>query len=577
MNMALLRLAAVAIAIMAVVDPAVTSSRASRPVVSIVPTSAGEVALSGRVEQAIARRFTVVRGRMDGAAGTVLVGTTLPDEFTSMPGTVVAVSSATTSPSVEIVDVDVPREVSLNARVPVQLRVAVKGTTRQTIEVTLRNAGAIVDTAAASVGGDTTVVAVSLTFVPVAAGPTQLTISARLTVTGSADSGSVVVDARDARYPVLFFDPRASWYSTFVRRAVEEDPRFVVTSRVQTSRGVSNVSGSAPASLRDASLDDYSTIVVGSPDQLSANDVSALDRYMRDLGGSAVLLLDGRVTANVNRLTGVDRWSSARLQNPVVLDDSSGAGPIRARDLAWPATSPAGMSVHAWNRARDSTVRPIVWSVPVGAGRLLASGALDAWHHRDRGASNFDSYWPLLLAGLSAAASRPVAIALGREILQPGQETTVRVTVRGAAIANDRSVSVRAVMTNGSDSSFVRLWPTPEQGTMQGRVVAPASPGPWRLVVRAGSAIESAAFVVDSVGRSAIADEADIISAFVSSRGGFSLDDSQLRELPDRLSAAFRPVSRVETWHPMRSAWWLLPFTALLGAEWWWRRRRGLA
>ena len=577
MNMALLRFVAVAIAIMAVVDPAVTSSRAARPVVSIVPASAGEEVLADRVEAAISRRFTVVRGRMDGAAGTVLVGTTLPDEFTSMPGTVVAVSPGTPSPSVTIVAVDVPRDVPLNARVPVQLRVAVTGATRQTIAVVLRSAGVVADTATVPFSGDSAIVPFNLTFVPLAARLTQLTVEARLTGTSSADSASVVVDAREARYPVLFFDPRASWFSTFVRRAVEGDPRFVATSRVQTSRGVSNVSGSAPASLRDASLDAFSSVVVGSPDQLSANDVSALERYMREQGGSVVLLLDGRVTANVNRLTGVARWSSARLQNPVVLDDSSGSGPIRARELAWPATSPAGMSMHVWHRSTDSTMRPIVWSVPVGAGRLLASGALDAWHHRDRGASKFDSYWPQLLAELSAAATRPVEIALGRDILQPGQETTVRVSIRAASIANDRSVHAHAIVTNGSDSTFVRLWPTAEQGTMHGTIVAPANPGPWRLVVRAGSAIESAAFVVDPVARSAIGNEADLISAFVSSRGGFAIDASQLRDLPDRLSAAFRPVSRVETWHPMRSAWWLLPFTALLGAEWWWRRRRGLA
>jgi hypothetical protein len=74
-----------------------------------------------------------------------------------------------------------------------------------------------------------------------------------------------------------------------------------------------------------------------------------------------------------------------------------------------------------------------------------------------------------------------------------------------------------------------------------------------------------------------MAEEATVVSAFASSRGGFSIDASQLRDLPDRLAAAFQPVSRVETWYPMRSAWWLIPFTALLGAEWWWRRRRGLA
>ena len=45
--------------------------------------------------------------------------------------------------------------------------------------------------------------------------------------------------------------------------------------------------------------------------------------------------------------------------------------------------------------------------------------------------------------------------------------------------------------------------------------------------------------------------------------------DARLGALPQRLVP--------ETWHPMRAWWWLIPFVAALGAEWWSRRRRGLA
>jgi hypothetical protein len=38
-----------------------------------------------------------------------------------------------------------------------------------------------------------------------------------------------------------------------------------------------------------------------------------------------------------------------------------------------------------------------------------------------------------------------------------------------------------------------------------------------------------------------------------------------------------RVVPRAETWHPMRSAWWIIPFALALSGEWWLRRRRGLA
>jgi hypothetical protein len=394
--------------------------------------------------------------------------------------------------------------------------------------------------------------------------------------TGSADSASTRIDARESRYPVLFFDPRASWSSTFVRRAVESDPRFVVTSRVQTSRGVSSVSGSPPLSLRDASLDDHAAIVIGSPDQLTISDVAAVERYLRERGGRVVLLLDGRVSGNVNRLTGVSRWRSTRLESPVALRDSSGTTPLRARELAWPADVIRGMSVHVWSPASDSTGRPVVWSVPVGAGELFVSGALDAWHYRDPGASAFEQFWPQALSDLSASAPPPLEIELSRRVMAPGQEAKIRLTVRDVALTTDRSVSVRAVLANVADST-VRLWPRAEQGVFEGTFVAPADSGPHRIVVTTGSATESAAFIVDAAARPARSPESDAIRAFASSRGGFTIAEGELRTLPSRLTAAFQPVPRVETWYPMRSAWWLLPFTLLLGGEWWWRRRRGLA
>jgi hypothetical protein len=574
MKMVWLRLAAVTIAIVAVVDPAITSSRTSQPVVSIIQASADQDQLADRVSDALSRGFRVVRGRFDGAAGTILVGPALPDESTGLSGAIVGITPNATP--VTIVQLDAPYDVPINTRIPVRARVAVAGEAGRTLEVTLRSGGAAVQTTNVPVPSDSAVVPIAMTFVPATGGVSRITAIARIVETGSADSASTMIDARESRYPVLFFDPRASWSSTFVRRAVESDPRFVVTSRVQTSRGVSSVSGSPPLSLRDASLDDHAAIVIGSPDQLTISDVAAVERYLRERGGRVVLLLDGRVSGNVNRLTGVSRWRSTRLESPVALRDSSGTTPLRARELAWPADEIRGMSVHVWSPASDSTGRPVVWSVPVGAGELFVSGALDAWHYRDPGASAFEQFWPQALSDLSASAPPPLEIELSRRVMAPGQEAKIRLTVRDVALTTDRSVSVRAVLANVADST-VRLWPSEEQGVFEGTFVAPADSGPHRIVVTTGSATESAAFIVDAAARPARSPESDAIRAFASSRGGFTIAEGELRTLPSRLTAAFQPVPRVETWYPMRSAWWLLPFTLLLGGEWWWRRRRGLA
>jgi hypothetical protein len=181
------------------------------------------------------------------------------------------------------------------------------------------------------------------------------------------------------------------------------------------------------------------------------------------------------------------------------------------------------------------------------------------------------------MADLSASTPLRIEIAFPGRVLAPGQRATFRVILRDAALSTERSVSIRAMLASGTDSTFVRLWPTAVRGTLEGTLIAPSGPGAYRLVASAGAAMESTSFVVDAVADAPALDDDETMSAFVSSRGGFIVDETRLRDLPGRLSAAFQPVSRVETWYPMRSAWWLIPFAVFLGAEWWWRRRRGLA
>ena len=71
-------------------------------------------------------------------------------------------------------------------------------------------------------------------------------------------------------------------------------------------------------------------------------------------------------------------------------------------------------------------------------------------------------------------------------------------------------------------------------------------------------------------------DERDLVSAFAGSRGGIAVSAAHLKDLSAALGRTLRPITRREEWHPMRSAWWIIPFALALAAEWW-RRRHGLA
>ncbi len=58
-------------------------------------------------------------------------------------------------------------------------------------------------------------------------------------------------------------------------------------------------------------------------------------------------------------------------------------------------------------------------------------------------------------------------------------------------------------------------------------------------------------------------------------RGGIDVPPERLADLESYLRREVT-ASRVQSaTQPMRSGWWLLPFAACLGGEWWLRRKRG--
>src|SRR5262249_29891243 len=129
----------------------------------------------------------------------------------------------------------------------------------------------------------------SLDVVPIGEPPFVVRVEAATTGSAAPAVADVVVQRRDDPLRVEFFDARPSWASTFVRRALESDPRFAVESMSADARTLSaRTAGAVP--LRDRALDAFSAVIVGGLDRVSAGDVAALERYMRERGGTVVML-----------------------------------------------------------------------------------------------------------------------------------------------------------------------------------------------------------------------------------------------------------------------------------------------
>jgi hypothetical protein len=424
---------------------------------------------------------------------------------------------------------------------------------------------------------------IPLSFAPFAAGTARLRVVAR--VGSGPDSATVdaVVDVRDRRWSVLFFDRRPSWMSTFVRRSLEGNHRFAVASRIATSRSVSTSAGNPPSSLEDPTLLElYDAVVVGAPEALSEGDVAGLETFLRRRGGRVLMLFDESVGAvgPYRRLTKVERWSTMSGTTPMTIDPvQAGAGTLRATELMWPASDPVEEE-----RLAEITVKsdsgtprrhPIVWHAPIGAGEVMVSGALDAWKFRDAAASDFDRFWRTTMAEAASAAVPPLEIRLSQSVVKPGESIDFVVAVRDATLADAQRPTHTSVSVNFGDGRSdvpVRMWPS-AVAEFHGQVRAPAAPGSYRLRVVANGASETAAVVVQGDVERTTPDERDVMPAWIASHGGKVIP---LNELRSELMRVAKSGMRADRWHPMRAWWWIVVFAGLLSVEWWWRRRQGL-
>ena len=619
-----LRAVAIVIAIVAAIDPAITTVRSGRPIVSVraIDPSA-DSALALRVARQLRRDARVIPARFDAADAVIFVGDAPPPlgVGADVPMFIVRDDAR---PRVLIESVRAPNVASVSANRRIDVTVRTVGARNRTLQVLLRNGDIVVDRVQLPITDDTVVSRVQLSFVATAVGAAQLQVEATVlggTLLSRAAKidirtsntlrvrAELLVDVVDRPLSILFYDPRPSWISTFVRRAIERDRQFVVTSRVVTSRNISTSAGTPPDRLDDiASIARFDAIVVGVPEALTDRDIVGLEAFMRQRGGSVVMLLDQRARGPYDRLLGVREWRYQNSGAPVAIGLAAAANiELRASELLWPAVLPdAATSVATTfvvRNAADTTKnaqtrraspaavadnRPVIWNKPVGAGQLYVSGALDAWRFRDSASSSFDRGWQVIIGEAASEALPPLTASLSEQILTPGESAELFVVVRDAALKPASLQALRAnasaVLESGPPDSLqrtpIRLWPDGAVGSLRASLRAPHHIGNARVMISANGHRAYVPLVVDSIVSRPIAAHPALSTAFAASRGGQVINASKLATLNSAVARSLNAAPRRERWrrerwHPMRAPWWLLPFAMALSGEWWMRRRRG--
>lgn len=590
----LLRFAALAIVIAGLVDPAISLSGASRARIAVVaqePYSSASDSVRARLIHELSSSYEIVPDVTSDATAAVVIGDRYPEgsgaDTRGRPSDSMVVSTVTmpvaAAAGARIVRVDAPADVPTATLVHLDVELEGAGIAGQTTEVTAVMAGVEVGRASHQWLAGETRWGARIDAVPLGDAPYVLRIDAGHSV------ADVVVDLRREPIRVEFFDPRPSWATTFVRRALEADARFQVAALSFTSRGVSAKTGGA-VPLADLRLEAFAGVIAGGLDRLSDRDASAFERFMRERGGAVVLLPDRRIDAGPARdlvfgpaaafAAEVRRDTEARhyrlgpdleerlLERPAKLEVTPPAASLQASELLLLRAPTPGADVLA--RAPGAEPSAVIASAPRGDGRLLFSGAMDAWRFRAADHGAFDHFWQSAIAGLALAVPPPIAIAVEPPLLRPGEQGEVIVRVRA------RDVTAVSAVVDGDQP--IRLRPGPEAGVYRGRFTAKATPGRSTLEIRAaGRQSQSASraiLVRPEVERLSTA--APALSMLAFSHRGIDVPPDRLADLGQFLRNTIVSPRATIVRHPMRSVWWLLPFAACLSAEWWIRRRRGL-
>jgi hypothetical protein len=388
---------------------------------------------------------------------------------------------------VRITSVKAPQAVPRGTRIQLELNLggtAANGST----SVVIVSAGTVgrpdVDVARASHtwSAGTQHVSLSLDVVPLDLPPWHLRV--RLSDGGQpatiATSDVLVEEAAPLR--VLFYESRPSWIVTFVRRALERDPRFAVSGLDYASRGI-KISTGDEASFDPPTLRQVAAVIVGGLDRLAVTDRDLLDRFARERGGSLVLLPDVPIGSGPARDWLPTNARQVLLERPAAL---SVASPLPAIQVSELLTFSGARVPGAKVLARVSgSGDPVVTVTPYGAGRLLVSGALDAWRYRAENEAAFDRFWRSAIAGMALAAPAPVDVEITPAVVPPGETVHVVARIRRSALAAAPAGPLR-VSARLDTGEPVRMWPEAETDVFTGSFVA-SGPALQRVTVSAAS------------------------------------------------------------------------------------------
>jgi hypothetical protein len=587
------RIAAIAVAVAALIDPTINAAAPVRQSLTIAVLETPGLLMPTRDEQGLVVAQRIAQGiRSDLEDVFIPVVRKQPADASAEPcpvsGACIVISDGTapkylSSRMLALGGVRVTRELTPNvsitrvigaphdhesAAAALMVDLTAAGVAGERTDIDVFDDGVLVGRSSHTWKADTDSVLQRVTlpveWTPVRTGVRQLRVVASTVdrETTAADNEVVTaIDIDDGSDVVMFIEPQPTWMGTFVRRSLEADHRFRLLADARVSRNASVGSSSQPLRKEVLIREDVKAVVVTSANLLTTSDVNVLDAFVRSRGGSLILLVDGALTGAIRRLAPI---TVSPHQRPTPL----AIGSLTASEFVTFGRE-AELSVLA--RAGD---QPVVVSRATGEGRVVFFGASDAWRYRDR-ENGFSAYWRSLVADAAEATADSVVVTLSSNAARVGEELTLRIAARTLGSLPATTDATASLDCNAA-STPIRLWPDGKSGRYVGHLTV-HSPGRCRVHARIeGLPSASAPLVVMNEPIGNRTTSPDELATAVAAYGGIFVESESVAALVAKFRQSATREQRTIPLHPMRSPWWMVPFAACLGGEWFLRRRKGL-
>ncbi len=572
----------------------------------------------------------------DGAdnSGEALAESLLPLQAASTPVYTIGLGEETLSPDIQVSRVEIPRSVLAGASLVVDVIIAQRGFRGRTVQLVVEDEGRIIASQDVELKRDGEPVVARVRFAADEAGPRLLQFRIPLQPgerVGRNNMREVLLNVRDEREKILYFEGEPRWEVKFLRRAVAEDENLQVVILQRTAENKflrldvdtpEELAAGFPRTREE--LFRYRGLVLGSVEAsfFTHDQLNMIADFVSERGGG-LLLLGGR---KAFREGGYEGTPIAQVM-PVFMDDelSDGSGPYFAEVDVRPTrsglTHPAiqlGQNENALEEAWETlpsvtSLNPISKLKPGATALLEAAGGpgsarqIVLAHHRfGRGKvivlpiqdswfwqmsvdvsvddQRHETFWRQLLRWLIDGVPDGVVAETDRERVEVGESVELRATVSDSAFmeVNNGLVSVFIEGPSGPPIEQRMEWTVDEDGVYDAAFV-PSEPGLYEIRVEATRAADSlgtgSTFVYVTESDEEYFDAGmrrTTLERIADETGGRFYTPETVSNLPEDISLTGAGVTLTEERDLWDMPFLLLLLLSLIGGEWLYRRARGL-